>query len=62
MWNIIEDARDKSLSEEKENMENDAEPDENVQATTFRELRSGLDDKLEGDNKGIFTAKFYFFF
>ena len=57
MWNIIEDARDKSLSEEKENMENDAEPDENVQATTFRELRSGLDDELEGDNKGKLTKR-----
>ena len=55
MWNIIEDGRDKSLSEDKENMENDAEPDENVRATTFCELRSGLDDRLEGDNKGTFA-------
>ena len=55
MWNIIEDAREKSLSEEKENMENEAneaEPDENIRATTFQDLRKDLDDKLEGDNKG----------
>ena len=55
MWNIIEDAREKSLSEEKENLENEAneaDPDENIHATTFQELRKDLDDKLEGDNKG----------
>ena len=55
MWGIIEEARDKSLSEEKENLENDAEPDlDNIQATTFSELRHDLDDKLEGDNRGCF--------
>ena len=55
MWGIIEEARDKSLSEEKENLENDAEPDlDNIQATTFSELRHDLDDKLEGDNRGFF--------
>ena len=59
MWNIIEDAREKSLSEEKENMENEAneaEPDENIRATTFQDLRKDLDDKLEGDNKGTYTV------
>jgi len=56
MWGIIEDARDKSLSEEKENLENDAEPDlASVQATTFSELRLDLDDKLEGDNRENLT-------
>ena len=55
MWNVIKEAKEKSF-DEKENIENEADGPENKHfaATTFVDMQEELQNKLEGENKGLF--------